>query len=106
MTVHFIGAGPEAGMTLAIHLAIQSVARVVTELIPFYGADCPAAVVARVSWPDQEILRGKLATISQAVSDAGLDRTALILVGSALAADDFRNSALYSVDFQRRDRGR
>lgn len=92
--------------TLAIHLSIQAVSHVVAELIPFYGVECPAVVVARASWPDQQILRGTLATIAQAVSDAGIDRTALILVGPALAADDFRESALYSVDYQRRYRGR
>lgn len=92
--------------TLAIHLSIQSIDRVVTELTPFYGADCPAVVVAKASWPDQEIVRGTLATIAATVAEAGIDRTALILVGPALGANDFRESALYSVDYQRRYRGR
>lgn len=92
--------------TLAIHLSIQSVDRVVAELSPFYGADCPAVVVAKASWPDQEIIRGTLATIAAAVAETGIDRTALILVGPALGANDFRESALYSVDYQRRYRGR
>lgn len=92
--------------TLAIHLSIQSVARVAGELLPFYGADCPAVVVARASWPDQQIVRETLGTIAGAVADAGIDRTALILVGPALGCSDFRESALYSVDYQRRYRGR
>ena len=92
--------------TLAIHLSIQSIDRVVAELVPFYGADCAAVVVARASWPDEEIVRGTLATIAEAVAQAGIDRTALILVGPALGASDFRESALYSVDYQRRYRGR
>lgn len=92
--------------TLAVHLSIQSVERVVAELTPFYGADCPAVIVARASWPDQEIIRGTLATIAAAVAEAGIDRTALILVGPALGAADFRESALYSVEYQRRYRGR
>lgn len=92
--------------TLAIHLSIQSVARVVEELLPFYGADCPAVVVAKASWPDQEIVRGTLETIGGLVEDHGIDRTALILVGRALICRDFRESALYSVDYQRRYRGR
>lgn len=95
-----------AKTTLAIHLSIQSIDRVVAELVPYYGADCPAVVVARASWPDQEIVRGTLATIAAAVADAGIDRTALILVGPALGANDFRESALYSIDYQRRYRGR
>ena len=48
------------GATLAIHLSIHALERVVAELMPFYGADCPAAVVARASWPDERIVRGTL----------------------------------------------
>jgi precorrin-4/cobalt-precorrin-4 C11-methyltransferase len=92
--------------TLAVHLSIQSIDRVVAELTPFYGADCPAVVVAKASWPDQQIIRGTLATIAAAVVEAGIDRTALIFVGPSLGANDFRESALYSVDYQRRYRGR
>lgn len=92
--------------TLAIHLSIQAIAEVVQELVPLYGKDCPAVVVAKASWPDQEILRGTLGTIADAVGEAGIDRTALILVGPSLGHRDFRESALYSVDYQRRYRGR
>jgi precorrin-4/cobalt-precorrin-4 C11-methyltransferase len=92
--------------TLAIHLSIQSIDRVVAELTPFYGADCPAVVVAKASWPDQQIIRGTLVTIVALVAEAGIDRTALILVGPALGTNDFRESALYSVAYQRRYRGR
>lgn len=92
-----------SGTTLAIHLAIHAIARVVEELVPFYGADCPAAVVARASWPEERILRGTLADIAQQAG--GIERTAIILVGPALAAGDFRESALYSADYRRRFRG-
>lgn len=92
--------------TLAIHLSIQSIEHVVEELSPFYGTDCPAVVVAKASWPDQQILRATLGTIAEAVNQSGIDRTALILVGPSLACRDFRESALYSVDYQRRYRGR
>ncbi|TCH98180.1 precorrin-4 C(11)-methyltransferase [Roseococcus sp. SYP-B2431] len=92
-----------SGTTLAIHLAIHAIARVVEELTPFYGADCPAAVVARASWPEERILRGTLADIAQQAE--GIERTAIILVGPALAASDFRESALYSADYRRRFRG-
>lgn len=92
--------------TLAIHLSIQSIDRVVSELLPAYGAECPAVVVARASWPDQEIVRATLGTIVGAVGQTGIDRTALILVGPALGCGDFRESALYSIDYRRRYRGR
>ena len=80
---------------MAIHLSITNLARVVRELTPLYGADCPAVVAYRASWPDELILRGTLATIRDQAKQAGLTRTALILVGRALAAEDYRDSALY-----------
>jgi precorrin-4/cobalt-precorrin-4 C11-methyltransferase len=84
------------GATLAIHLGVQAIDEIVTTLIPHYGEDCPVAVVARASWPDELIVRGTLATIAEQVYAAGVKRTATILVGPALAADGFRDSHLYS----------
>ncbi|WPZ16757.1 precorrin-4 C(11)-methyltransferase (plasmid) [Nitratireductor rhodophyticola] len=94
------------GTTLAIHLAIHALNRVVAELTPHYGPDCPVAIVARASWPDERILRGTLSTIEAEMAKDPIERTALILVGPGLGAEDFRESALYSADYQRRFRGR
>jgi precorrin-4/cobalt-precorrin-4 C11-methyltransferase len=93
------------GATLAIHLSIPAIERVVAELTPFYGADCPAAVVTRASWPDERIVRGTLSNIVGAFGESRIERTALILVGPALAAQDFRESELYNADYIRRFRG-
>ncbi|GJE25625.1 precorrin-4 C(11)-methyltransferase [Methylobacterium organophilum] len=93
-----------SGATLAIHLSIHVIERVAEELTPFYGADCPVAVVFRATWPDERVLNGRLATIAEAVRAARLERTALILVGPALAPRDFRESALYAPDYDRRFR--
>jgi precorrin-4/cobalt-precorrin-4 C11-methyltransferase len=93
------------GATLAIHLAITAIDTIVAELTPFYGEDCPVAVVVRASWPDQRIVRGTLGDIAGQVAAAAIDRTALIFVGRALAAEDFRESALYDPDYRRRFRG-
>jgi precorrin-4/cobalt-precorrin-4 C11-methyltransferase len=92
------------GATLAIHLAIQSIDTIVAELTPHYGADCPVAVVVRASWPDQGILRGTLGDIAQQIAAQPIERTAVILVGRALAAEGFRDSALYDPTYQRRFR--
>jgi precorrin-4/cobalt-precorrin-4 C11-methyltransferase len=94
------------GATLAIHLAIHALDRVVAELTPLYGADCPVAIVVRATWPEQRILRGTLATIEAEVAADPIDRTALIFVGPGLGAQDFRESSLYDPDYQRRFRGR
>ena len=94
------------GATLAIHLSIHVLDKVVAELVPFYGADCPAAIVYRASWPDERVIRGTLATLATDVAKQPIERTALILVGKVLSARDFRNSALYDAAYQRRFRGR
>jgi precorrin-4/cobalt-precorrin-4 C11-methyltransferase len=91
--------------TLVIHLAIHAIETIVAELMPFYGAGCPAAVVVQASTPAQRILRGTLADIAAKVAAAKIERTALIMIGPALAAEDFRDSALYDADYRRRFRG-
>jgi precorrin-4/cobalt-precorrin-4 C11-methyltransferase len=73
------------GSTLVLHLGVQAMEELVAVLEPHYGLDCPAAVVARASWPDEQILRGTLATIAAQVAEAGIKRTATILVGPALS---------------------
>jgi precorrin-4/cobalt-precorrin-4 C11-methyltransferase len=84
--------------TLAIHLSINNLARVVRELTPHYGADCPAIVAYRVSWPEELLIRGTLGTIRGQVKEARITRTALILVGRALAEGGAPDSRLYSPD--------
>ena len=91
--------------TLAIHLAIHRIEAIVAELVPFYGADCPVAVVVRASWSDERILRGTLGDIVGQVAAEPIERTAIVLVGRALDAEDFRDSALYDPDYRRRFRG-
>jgi len=86
-----------SGGTLAIHLSVTNLARVVRTLAPHYGADCPAVVAYRVSWPDELLIRGTLATIRDAAKAAGITRTALILAGPALAGAG-GDSRLYAPD--------
>ena len=69
--------------------------RIVGDLLPHYGADCPVAVVFRASWPDQEKVLGTLADIAAKVQSKGIERTALIVVGRVLDAEGFADSSLY-----------
>jgi len=87
-----------SGATLAIHLSVNNLARVVRDLTPHYGADCPVVVAYRVSWPDETFVRGTLADIRPKVKAAGITRTALILVGRVLGQHDFAESRLYAAD--------
>ncbi len=92
------------GATLAIHLAIHALDQVVEKLTPFYGPDCPAAVVVRASWPDERVVQAKLGELVAALAAEPVERTALILVGPALGSADFRESALYAKGYARRFR--
>lgn len=91
------------GAVLAIHLSVHVLAEVIAELTPHYGADCPVAVIWRASWPDQRIVRATLGTLESAVG-AEMERTALILVGRSIGAEDFGESRLYAGDYDRRFR--
>ena len=93
------------GAVLAIHLSVHLLDKLIAELAPHYGPDCPVAIVWRASWPDQRIIRATLGTLDAAVGPE-LERTALILVGPALGAEEFPESSLYNASYQRRYRGR
>jgi precorrin-4/cobalt-precorrin-4 C11-methyltransferase len=84
-----------SGATLAIHLSVNNLAKVVRELTPHYGTDCPVVVAYRVGWPDEAFVEGTLGDIRPKVKAAGFTRTALILVGKVLAPDAFDDSKLY-----------
>ena len=89
---------------LAVHLSIHVLDKVVTDLTPFYGADCPVAIVYRATWPENRARHpGHDRSV---VAKAPIERTALIIVGKVLGAGDFRDSALYDAAYQRRFRGR
>jgi precorrin-4/cobalt-precorrin-4 C11-methyltransferase len=91
------------GATLVLHLGVQAMDELVDVLAPHYGAECPVAVVARASWPNELVLRGTLQTIAEQVERSGVKRTAVILVGPALAPSSFDESFLYSKNRERQD---
>lgn len=93
------------GATLLIHLSITNLHQVTAQLLPLYGESCPVVVAYRVSWPDERILRGTLATIQDMVKASGIDRNALILVGKSLGESSFGESYLYSTLRDRSDSG-
>ncbi|WP_106476994.1 precorrin-4 C(11)-methyltransferase [Phytohalomonas tamaricis] len=86
------------GATLAIHLGVTRLHKIVDDLVPFYGADCPVAVCYRVGWPDEQHITGTLSDIVAQVRAAKITRTALILVGHVLGSADFRDSYLYDAE--------
>ncbi|TKZ21565.1 precorrin-4 C(11)-methyltransferase [Shimia litoralis] len=91
------------GATLAIHLSIGNLDQVIADLTPGYGSSCPVAVVYRASWPDQQVIRTTLGDLKTSVTE-NITRTALILVGPALAGEGFEESCLYATEYDRRYR--
>lgn len=91
------------GAVLAIHLSIHVAEKVQAELLPHYGADCPAAIVWRASWPDETVVRTTVGALAQAVATS-MERTAIMLVGRSISAEDFGESRLYAADYDRRYR--
>lgn len=94
------------GAVLAIHLSVHVAEQVQQELLPHYGAECPAAIVWRASWPDERIVRTRVGEIAAAAQTNALQRSALILVGPTLSQEDFGLSRLYANDYDRRYRPR
>jgi precorrin-4/cobalt-precorrin-4 C11-methyltransferase len=85
----------QARATMIIHLAIRRIRPICAELTPVYGLDCPVAVVANASQPNERVLRATLATIADQVEKAGIRQAAVIMVGDALHAEGFAESHLY-----------
>ena len=89
-----------AQASMCIFLSISAIETVVSELIAGgYPADTPAAVVEKASWPEERIIRGELAAISAMVKEAGIRKTAMIIVGKALGNIDDTRSRLYHASF-------
>ena len=91
------------GAVIAVHLSVHVLDKVIAQLLPHYGPDCPVAVVWRASWPDQRVIRATLGTLQASLGNE-LERTAIILVGRTLDASDFDDSRLYAADYNRRYR--
>jgi len=84
--------------TMVLHLAITRVRTLAGDLVPEYGEDCPVAVVAHATRPNELVLRGTLADIADQVEAAGLRHTAVIIVGRALGTGSVKGSHLYDPD--------
>lgn len=86
------------GSTLCVFLSVHKIDEVADELARHYGEDCPCAVVFRASWPEQQVIEAPLSEIALKTRDAGIQKTAMILVGRALSRSG-RASKLYDSSF-------
>lgn len=85
--------------TMCIFLGIHMIEKVVEDLLSHYSPDTPVAVVKKASWKDQKIIRGTLKDISVKVKEAGIKKTAMIVVGEVLDPGDITPSKLYDAEF-------
>lgn len=99
-----LAAFAKTGATLAVHLSIHALDKVVAEVLPILGADCPVAIVYRATWEDEIIIRATLGTVEKLFNNNEMERTALIIIGRVLAENNFRESALYDAEYHRRYR--
>lgn len=92
-----LGTLAHAGATLVLHLAAAQIDAIVPQLLDGgYSPETPTAVVAFASWPQETVLRGTIADIAAQMHHARITKTAVIIVGDALAAEEFSDSYLYS----------
>jgi precorrin-4/cobalt-precorrin-4 C11-methyltransferase len=85
--------------TLCIFLSTEKIAQVTETLAESYGPECPAALVYHASWPDEKVVRGTLADIAGRIVAAEITKTAVFLVGYALARPLPHASKLYDKMF-------
>ena len=84
--------------TMCIFLSAAIVDDVQKELLMEYPEDTPVAACYHLTWPDQQIYRGKLKDLAKIVHDNHLTLTTMLVVGDAI---DNRQglSELYSKHF-------
>ncbi len=90
----------KTGATLVFFLSTGKITELMQELVQQgeVSPHTPAALVYRVSWPDERIIRATVSTLAQKCQEAGIGRQALILVGNALKEQDTA-SLLYDKSF-------
>lgn len=93
--------------TLCIFLSVKQIDKVAKILIPVYGEDCPATIVYKASWKDEQIITSNLANIAGKATQYRIQKTAIIIVGKVLSGK-FDYSKLYDKQFSHeyRDKGR
>ena len=88
------------GATMVIFLSAGLLGQLEGELMAAgYGEDTPAATVYRATWPDERVLRCRVSTLAKTARDAGVSKTALIIVGETVAQRGYERSRLYDPSF-------
>lgn len=86
---------------LAIHLSVKNSDKIMEDLIPNYGEECPVFITFDVTWPTEKLIKTTLSELSATLIENNIERTAIIFVGQALDQKLVRESALYDKDHNR-----
>lgn len=85
--------------TLCLYLSVKYIANITKQLIPYYGKDCPIAIVEKASWPSQRIITGNLENINEKLNYIEIERTAIIIIGHVLKNNNVTFSKLYDTNY-------
>jgi precorrin-4/cobalt-precorrin-4 C11-methyltransferase len=88
--------------SMVIFLSAGMAEKVYDELIQGYPEDTPVAVVEKVTWQEQRVVRGRLRELVGLIKSADIKKTALIYIGNALLASEMdieKKSRLYDKEF-------
>jgi precorrin-4/cobalt-precorrin-4 C11-methyltransferase len=89
------------GATMAFYLSVHLIEEVVNEILKsgVYTGKTPAMVVYRATWEDEKIIKGTLGDIAKKTKEAKVIKTALIIVGEAIAPSKYEYSKVYDAKF-------
>ena len=89
----FVGMGD---VTTCIYLGTHAVGETMERLLEDgHDPETPVAAVYHASWPDEDVIEGTIATIGEAVEDAGYRASAMVIIGDAVGGEDYERSFLY-----------
>lgn len=87
--------------SMAIYLSANLTEELSAELLKGgYPAETPAAIVYKVTWPDEEKFICTVGTLAQTAKKNHITKTAVILVGDAITHAFYAKSRLYAPDFE------
>lgn len=85
--------------TLCLFLSVNLMVKVVRDVTPYYGEDCPVAVVQKASMKEEIIVMGTLKDIVLKVKKAKITSQAMIIISKVIGKEDFKDSRLYAKEF-------
>ena len=89
----------EHNATMCIFLGVHMIQEVAEDLKKHYSPKTPVAVVQKASWPDEKVVKGTLDNIAARVTESGIEKTAIIVVGNVLGTSHVTPSKLYDAKF-------